>query len=178
MNLEELKKDCSIKQKKGIHFIISSIIIWGIVLIIHLTSMQIMQKNLLTFCCTALLFPLALLMSKILKIDFQNKNNPLTKAGIIFSVNQMLYILIVMWVYSTVPDKMVMIFAMVFGAHLMPFSWLYDSKSYMAFSIFIPIMSLIIGIYCKAYIVAAMMLVIEIIFSIILAFENKKLKEV
>lgn len=28
MNLEELKEDCSQKQKKGIHFIIASIVIW------------------------------------------------------------------------------------------------------------------------------------------------------
>ena len=173
MNLEELKKDCSIKQKKGIHFIIASVIIWGMVLIVHSTSMEIMNKNLFTFCCTSVLFPIALLISKILKIDFQNKSNPLTKAGILFSVNQMLYILIVMWVYSAVPHKMVMVFAMVFGAHLMPFSWLYDSKNYLFFSIFIPIISLIVGIYCEPYIVAFMMLVIEIIFSILLALENK-----
>ena len=160
MNLEELKKDCSIKQKKGIHFIIASVIIWGMVLIVHSTSMEIMNKNLFTFCCTSVLFPIALLISKILKIDFQNKSNPLTKAGILFSVNQMLYILIVMWVYSAVP-------------HLMPFSWLYDSKNYLFFSIFIPIISLIVGIYCEPYIVAFMMLVIEIIFSILLALENK-----
>lgn len=28
MNLEELNEDCSQKQKKGIHFIIASIVIW------------------------------------------------------------------------------------------------------------------------------------------------------
>jgi hypothetical protein len=103
------------------------------VLIVHSTSMEIINKNLFTFCCTSVLFPIALLISKILKIDFQNKSNPLTKAGILFSVNQMLYILIVMWVYSAIPHKMVMVFAMIFGAHLMPFSWLYDSKSYLFF---------------------------------------------
>ena len=28
MNLEQLKKDCIKKQKKGIHFILASIVIW------------------------------------------------------------------------------------------------------------------------------------------------------
>ncbi len=28
MNLEELRLDCSIKQKNGLHFILASIIIW------------------------------------------------------------------------------------------------------------------------------------------------------
>ena len=89
--LDELQKDCSVKQKKGLHFIVSSVFIWAVILVVHLSSLDIMQKNLLTFCATALLFPLAWMLSKWLKIDFQNKENPLTKAGILFSVNQMLY---------------------------------------------------------------------------------------
>ena len=32
MNLEQLKKDCTKKQKKGIHFILASIVIWTMVL--------------------------------------------------------------------------------------------------------------------------------------------------
>ena len=58
MNLEELKKDCSKKQKKGIHFIIASIVIWTMVLIIQLTNLPVLTKNLLTFCCTAPLLPI------------------------------------------------------------------------------------------------------------------------
>ena len=50
MSLEELKKDCSKKQKKGIHFIIASIIIWSMVLIVQITNLPILTKNLLTFC--------------------------------------------------------------------------------------------------------------------------------
>ena len=49
MSLEELKKDCSKKQKKGIHFIIASIIIWSMVLIVQITNLPILTKNLLTF---------------------------------------------------------------------------------------------------------------------------------
>ncbi|MFA6942064.1 MAG: hypothetical protein WCQ54_13975, partial [Clostridiaceae bacterium] len=98
MNLEEMRKDCSVKQKNGIHFILASIIIWTAVLIIHLTDMPILSKNLFTFCCTAPLMPLAYLISKIIKVDFQNKDNPLTNLGILFSLNQILYLLIAMWI--------------------------------------------------------------------------------
>ena len=42
----------------------------------------------------------------------------------------MLYLLIAMWIYAAVPDKMVMVIAIIFGAHLLPFGWLYDSKVY------------------------------------------------
>ena len=175
MNLEELKKDCSKKQKKGIHFIIASVVIWTMVLIIQLTNLPVLTKNLLTFCCTAPLLPISFLISKILKIQFQDKSNPLNNLGILFSANQMIYLLIAMWIYPTLPDKMLMVIAMIFGAHLLPYSWLYNSKTYMVLSIIIPILSLIVGLNFANYTLAIMMILIEIIFSVLLSFENKKI---
>lgn len=176
MELNELIKDCACRQKKGLHFILTSILIWAMICAVHLTDMPIDTKNLITFCCSAVLFPLAWMLSKVLKIDFEGKGNPLTKAGILFSINQMLYILIVMWVYAAVPEKMVMVYAMVFGAHLMPFSWLYDSRSYMVFSIVVPILSLIVGLIYPPAVLAALMIVIEAVFSACLFQECKKLR--
>ena len=176
MELNELIKDCARRQKKGLHFILTSILIWAMICAVHLTDMPIDTKNLITFCCSAVLFPLAWMLSKVLKIDFEGKGNPLTKAGILFSINQMLYILIVMWVYAAVPEKMVMVYAMVFGAHLMPFSWLYASRSYMVFSIVVPILSLIVGLIYPPAVLAALMIVIEVVFSACLFQECKKLR--
>ena len=174
MELNELIKDCARRQKKGLHFILTSILIWAMICAVHLTDMPINLKNLITFCCSAVLFPMAWMLSKVLKIDFEGKGNPLTKAGILFSINQMLYILIVMWVYAAVPEKMVMVYAMVFGAHLMPFSWLYDSRSYMVFSVVVPILSLIVGLIYPPAVLAAMMIVVEATFSVCLYQECKK----
>jgi len=175
MNLEEMRLDSALKQKKGLHFILASVIIWSAVLIIHLTEMPILTKNLFTFFVTAPLMPLAYMISKIIKVDFTNKGNPLTNLGVLFSVNQMLYLLIAMWVYPTVPDKMVMVLAMIFGAHLMPYGWLYRSKSYYAFSVLIPIVILIVGLNYQPYIVAGVMILFEIIFSLLLTAEVRKL---
>ena len=175
MNLTEIKKDCAVKQKKGLHFILASIIIWIAVLFVHISSLPILTKNLFTFCCTAPLLPISYLISKIIKVDFQNKENPLTNLGVLFSVNQILYLLIAMWIYPTIPEKMLMVIAMIFGAHLLPYSWLYSSKSYMFFSILIPLMALIIGLKAEPFILAATMIIVEIIFSICLIIENKRL---
>lgn len=73
------------------------------------------------------------------------------------------------------PDKMLMVIAMIFGAHLLPYSWLYNSKTYMVLSIIIPILSLIVGLNFANYTLAIMMILIEIIFSVLLSFENKKI---
>ena len=173
MELNELIKDCAQRQKRGLHFIMASVVIWGLILAVQLTDLTIEQKNLFTFCCSAVLFPLAWGLSKVLKIDFEGKGNPLTKAGILFSINQMLYILIAMWVFAAVPEKMLMVYAMIFGAHLMPFSWLYQSKGYLVFSIAIPILALIVGLMYEPFVLAIMMMVIEAVFSVWLYLESK-----
>lgn len=175
MNLQELRIDCAVKQKKGLHFILASVIIWCAILIVHLLNLPILTKNLFTFFCTAPLIPLAFFISKMINVDFQNKENPLTNLGVLFSANQILYLLIAMWIYPTIPEKMLMIIAMIFGAHLMPYSWLYRSKTYMVLSIIIPITALIAGLNFEPFILAIIMIVIEIIFSLCLIYENKKL---
>jgi len=174
MNLDEMRLDSAVKQKKGLHFILASVIIWAAVLVIQLTTLPILTKNLLTFCFTAPLVPLAFLISKLIKVDFTNKENPLTNLGILFSINQILYLLIAMWIYNAMPEKMIMVLAMIFGAHLLPYGWLYKSKSYMGLSVIIPIAALIVGLNFAPSVVAGMMVVVEIVFSLLLFFEVKK----
>lgn len=171
MNLEQLRLDCAIKQKKGLHFILASILIWTLVTLIHSTQLPILTKNLLTFSATAPLVPLAFFISKLIKVNFSDKSNPLNQLGIIFSLNQMLYLLIAMWVYPTVPNKMVMIIAMIFGAHLLPYAWLYQSRIYAIMSILIPFVALYVGINYEVYVLAGLMIICEIIFSFILYLE-------
>lgn len=175
MDLEALRMDCAKKQKRGLHIILASIIIWIAVLIVQLSNFPILTKNLFVFCCTAPLLPISYFISLLIKVDFQNKGNPLTNLGILFSVNQMLYLLIAMWIYPTVPDKMLMVIAIIFGAHLMPYSWLYKSKVYLVLSVIIPISALFVGLKFEPYILAIMMIIIEILFSMLLIFENKRL---
>ena len=85
----------------------------------------------------------------------------------------MVYLLIAMWVYSAVPEKMLMVYAMIFGAHLMPYSWLYRSRTYLVLSIVIPILALIVGLNFPPSLLAAVMMVIEIGFVLLLAYENR-----
>jgi hypothetical protein len=176
MNLDELKIDIAKRGKKGLHFIIASVFIWCAVLVVSLLPIEdILTKNLLTFCFTAPLLPLAYMISKIIKAEFSAKDNPLNKLGILFSANQFLYLLIAMWVYPTVPNKMVMVLAIIFGAHLLPFGWLYKSKAYSVMSVLISFTSIIIGIMFNSTVVSMVMVVFEIIFCIWLTFENKSL---
>ena len=64
---------------------------------------------------------------------------------------------------------------MIFGAHLLPYGWLYNSKSYMVLSIVIPVVVLIIGVNFPPSFVAGFMIAVEIIFSLLLINEVRKL---
>ena len=175
MNLNELKLDCATKQKKGLPFILGSIVIWALVAIVHTTDLPILTKNMLTFCATAPLVPLAYVISRLIKVEFSDKKNPLNNLGLLFSLNQMLYLLIAMWVYAAVPDKMVMVIAMIFGAHLLPYAWLYSSRIYGIMSILVPIVALAAGMMYEAYILALLMVLFEVVFSLVLFMEVKKM---
>lgn len=171
--LRKLRKDIAREQKRGLHFIFASVAIWGIILCIHASSLPILQKNLYTFCCSAPLVPLAYCISRLIGVDFQGKNNPLTGLGLLFTLNQLLYILIVMWIYAAMPEKMLMVYAMIFGAHLLPYGWLYCSKSYYIFSFIVTVVVLILGLNCSMAIVAIFMFINEIIFCCCLIIENR-----
>ena len=82
-----------------------------------------------------------------------------------------------MWIYPTIPEKMLMILAIIFGAHLMPYSWLYKSRVYFILSILIPFFALIIGLNFDPAILSLTMMGIEIIFSIALVWENMEITD-
>lgn len=175
MNLDELRIDNAKKQRRGLPFICASVIIWVLILIVISLKMPIQRQNMLVLCCSCVLMPLAMLAGKILHVNIFQKSNPLGNLGLLFALNQLLYILIVMWVLSAVPDKMVMVYAMVFGAHLLPYSWLYKSISYRVFAVGIPILSLILGCLCSSFVVASTMIIVEVIFVVLLFIEDRKL---
>ncbi|ADL49988.1 DUF7010 family protein [Clostridium cellulovorans] len=176
MNLEDLRDDIAIRQKKGIPFIVASIILWSFIIVVVNLNLPIYYMNLLIFCCSCPLVPIAWGIGKILHIDIFDKSNPLGQVGFIFTLNQLIYLLIVMWVFNAVPGKMLMVYAMVFGGHLFPYSWLYKSISYKIFAIIVPLLALYIGSTFSPVVLAGTMLFVEIIFVVALLGEMKKLK--
>ena len=155
-------------------FICASVLIWCMISVVVMLDLPQQQENMFVFCCSCPLMPIAWLIGKLLKVDIFEKSNPLGNVGFLFTCNQFLYLLIVMWVFSAVPDKMVMVYAMIFGAHLLPYSWLYKSSIYRIFSIIIPMVSLLVGCIFSALSVAVTLLIIEVVFVIVLFIELHK----
>jgi hypothetical protein len=172
----ELKTEVMKLQKKGLPFMLTSVVIWTAITIVRTLPVDIMTKNLYTFYCTSFLMPGAVIFSLITgaKIFFKFQN-PFNKLGLLNTMNQMLYLLIVMWSFSQKPEAMLMLFAMVFGAHLLPFSWLYESKTYFVTSIVTTLGAMIISIFAPEIYVGLFMIVCQIVMSVLLMIECRKL---
>jgi hypothetical protein len=174
VELEKLRDDLAVRSKRGLHFILTSIVLWiGILVVWLLPITEVAMKNLFTFCVLGTLAPIAFMMSKLINVEFSIKDNPLNNLVLVLVVNQVLYIFIAMWVYQAVPDKMPMIIAVVFGAHLLPFGWVYKSKAYFVMSVVISIAILLIGINFSAVVVASVMIGFEVLFALWLSVENR-----
>ncbi|MFR8625955.1 MAG: DUF7010 family protein [Ruminococcus sp.] len=165
MCLDELRSNIAIKQKKRIAVYMC---LYNYMVIDTNCNIVGLATKYREFACALLLCPLLPIswtIGKILKVDIFDKSNPLGNVGFLFTCNQFLYLLIVMWVFNAVPDKMVMVYAMVFGAHLLPYSWLYKSISYRIFAIIIPVLSLVIGCIFSALFIALTLILVECIFA-------------
>lgn len=174
MNINAMRADIAQRGKKGLHFILASIIIWsGVFIIWTIPVDDVLTRNFLTFCVTAPLMPIAYLISRLIRAEFSSVGNPLNNLGLLFSLNQYLYLLIAMWVYPTVPEKMVMVIAMIFGAHLLPYGWLYQSRAYTVMAVLISLGALVLGNLAAPAVLAAVMAGVEVVFSIWLAMELK-----
>ena len=163
-------------QKKGLPFMLTSVVIWTAITIVRTLPVDIMTKNLYTFYCTSFLMPGAVIFSLITgaKIFFKFQN-PFNKLGLLNTMNQMLYLLIVMWSFSQKPEAMLMLFAMVFGAHLLPFSWLYESKTYFVTSIVTTLGAMIISIFAPEIYVGIFMIACQAVMCVLLMIECRKL---
>lgn len=171
MSLDELRNDIIIKQKKGLPFILTSVVIWLLITVVAALNINIVMKNILVLCCSTPMLPLSWLIGKKIGVDIFLKDNELGNLGFLFTMNQILYLLIVIWVFNAVPDKMIMVYAMVFGAHLLPYSWLYKSKVYRVFAIIIPVLSFVLGNLFGGFVVAGTAVAAEIAFVFILRNE-------
>lgn len=172
--LNRLKIEYAVSQKKGLAFIMASAVVWTAMLIVFLTNLDIAVKNIIAMCCSALFMPVGMLFGKVIKVNIISKENPLSSLALVAALNQILYLTIALWAMFAVPDKMIMVQAIVIGAHFLPYYWIYFSPTYFYASIIIPVVSLIFGLNFSQAIVCLAFVVFDIIICILLCLENKQ----
>lgn len=145
-NLDGLKYEIRVKAKLGINFIVAGGILWFVFCVIWKLGLTSFNKSVLTFMTGALLLPLAYGLSKMLKVDWKLKDNPLQPLGLWLNFAQLVYFPFLIFILIKDPDYFIMTYAIITGAHLFPYAWYYDHRGYLVSAIVISLGCLLIGL--------------------------------
>ncbi|MBR4434797.1 MAG: hypothetical protein IKS90_01725 [Clostridia bacterium] len=173
--IDELRGDISRSQKKGLHFIMTAVTTWALYTLINFLPLSLGTRNILCVICAALFAFFAQIYARLIRVKFSDPSEPLMTLALMIALAQMLYIPISVWAFYVYPEKMLMMIAIVSGAHLLPFAWLYRSKAYLIFSILIPLIAIVIGWLYPPSVLAPVMLPVSALFCTLLYLEVKKL---
>lgn len=144
--LSGLKDELSVKAKNGIDFIVSSSLAWILITIIWSLPFDSYSKSILTFMAGALMLPLALLMSRLIKTQWKIANYPLQTLGLWLSFAQLFFIPFLIFMQIKMPSHFIMTYAIITGAYLVPYAWFYNETSYVVGVGVISVGSLILGL--------------------------------
>jgi hypothetical protein len=143
-SLAKLKTEIQFQAKNGIDFILSAGILWLMITYIWTLEYTSYNGSIFTFMIGAILLPIALGLSKILKTNWKVKDNPLQPLGLWLNFAQLIYFPFLIFILIKYPDYFVMSYAIITGAHLFPYAWFYDEVGYAVWAIIISIGSLLI----------------------------------
>ncbi len=145
--LDKLKSEIQLKARNGIDFILAAGIIWfGIFTIWKYAPFNSYNKSVFTFVFGALLLPLALGLSKLLRTNWKIKDNALQPLGLWLNFAQLIYFPFLIFILIKYPDYFIMAYAIITGAHLFPYAWFYDEIGYAVAAIIISVGSMMIAL--------------------------------
>lgn len=180
--LVKLKLDIQLQAKNGIDFIFAATITWfGIFLIWKFVQYSAYDKSVFTFMFGAILIPLALVFSKLLKTKWKIENNPLQPLGLWLNFAQLIYFPFLIFILIKYPDYFIMAYAIITGAHLFPYAWFYDEIGYAVSAVIISVGSMLIALKVdpvNIYYIPIFTAFMLLILGIWITFRYQKLRKV
>ena len=176
--INELRTDLAQRTKRGLPFVIASLILWILVFLVWCLPLSSTPwRNLLSLFCALSPMLSVFLVAKVMRVEFWPKKNPLRGLVILLTLNPILDLPLVLGAWSAPPGTIVRILAVLCGARLLPFYWLYHSRSYLIMSILIPLT--VLGISWnlperKVFLLAATMIVLKAVLLTWLSMENRR----
>ncbi|MCE7053872.1 hypothetical protein LZF95_04215 [Algoriphagus sp. AGSA1] len=144
--IQLLRTKLSIESKNGMDFTVSASLVWALLGIVWYTSPKSdFINSVLSFYIGFCTLPLAFGLSKIFKTNWKLEGNPLKPLGLWFNFAQLFYFPLLFVFLKHMPEYFIMAYAIITGAHLFPFSWLYKNPYYGVFGGIISLGSFIIA---------------------------------
>ncbi len=176
-SFDNLRIELSVKSKNGLDFTFSASIVWSLIAFVWTLNYRAYDKSVLTFIVGSLMLPLALLLSKVFKTTWTNKDNPLQPLGLWLNFAQLFYFPFLIFTLLKMPEYFVMVYAIITGGHFFPYSWFYKTNLFALFAGIITIGSLILGLNIpteKIYLIPIFVSISLIILTILLYIDSKK----
>lgn len=178
MNFNEVVLDLMKRTKKGIAMFYVGTVYWLLLGLLSFAGLDIKLMGLIYFIGAGMLFPLGILVSKVLKIDFIAGDNPLTKIAGVLGGMQILFAPVLIFVYMENPGWIPFFVAILTGAHFLPFAVLYKSKAYFFQSFGVVGFTSLVGLFVMDGIFSVLSFGLSAIYfitSLLLTLENKQL---
>nr|WP_321523433.1 hypothetical protein [uncultured Macellibacteroides sp.] len=178
-SLNKLRDELSLKARNGIDFTLSATLIWLLVAVIWSLSIESYYKSVLVFMVSSLLLPTALGLSKLLKTKWKIEENPLQPLGLWLNFAQLFYFPFLIFTLVKMPDYFIMTYAIITGAHLFPYAWLYKTKWYAILAGVIAVGALILALILPSeqmFIVALYTSFLLFVLTVGLYFDVKRRK--
>ena len=142
-----LKAELQLKARKGIDFITAASVVWLLIYGIWTLESPAFTKSIFTFMIGAILLPLALGFSKLFKTQWKIEGNPLQPLGLWLNFAQLIYFPFLFFLLYRNPDYFIMGYAIITGAHLFPYAWLYDEIGYAITAVLISVGALVLSLF-------------------------------
>ncbi|WP_420796302.1 DUF7010 family protein [Bacillus methanolicus] len=176
--MSRAKLDLMKRTKKGVAMFYVGALYWLIFWTASFADLDIKIMGLFLLIGAGLLFPIGILVSKTLNIDFFAKGNPLSNLAGAMGGMQILFAPILVLIYMERIQWLPFIIAILTGAHFFPFVTLYKSKGYFFHTFAVIIYTSVVGFLFMDQIYTILPLGLFIIYfltSLFLNIENKRI---
>ncbi|WP_338472407.1 hypothetical protein R4Z10_06575 [Niallia sp. XMNu-256] len=174
--LDLLQSNIIKEAKKGYPILLSGCIVFLIFAFLP-TLFSMDTVYLIWIFGLSVIFPLGLLLSKLLKVNILTTGNPLGTLGGIIAAPQAFYIPVFIIVYMHMPSYLPFTIGLLGGSHFLPYMWIYRSKAYLFVTLGVCFSSLIIGGFFVDYAFIIVPLAISLIYGISVLLILRELKK-
>ena len=119
---------------RGLGMPIAGLIYWLVVAYL-LRTLPLRSALIWSFFGTGAVFPVGLLITRLVGGDLFAKSERFTSLGMLFNALQLFFWPIIILVWRTAPEWTPFTMATLFGSHFLGYAWLYRSRGYAVLSI-------------------------------------------
>ncbi|RXT03577.1 hypothetical protein [Ammoniphilus sp. CFH 90114] len=173
--LEQLQTEMIVTAKKGFPILLSGSIIF--LLFTFLPFIFPMETVYLIWIIgLSVIFPLGILLGKVMNVNLLVTNNPLGTLGGMVAAPQAFFIPVFIVVYMNIPEYLPFTIGLLGGSHFLPYMWIYKSKAYLFVTLGTCLSSFILGSFFIELAFTLVPLAISIVYGIGVLLIMRELK--